>query len=136
MTQPLSFLRPGAWTEHAACRPADAERLDPILGGRPSPRELMIRTFAAQELCAHCPVRDTCGAVADRGTREYGPDQGVRGGSLRYEVSDPDHPLSGHFIAEALIPNAAESVHDHKAVAARLSAHQDGELDEQARESA
>lgn len=65
--------RAGAWTRDAACGTADIDRLDPIVGGRPTPTELRIRLTAAQDLCADCPVRRVCGAEADL----HG-DEGVR----------------------------------------------------------
>lgn len=108
--------RVGAWTRDAACGTADIDRLDPIVGGRPTPTELRIRLTAAQELCADCPVRRVCGAEADL----HG-DEGVRGGSLRYTVLDEGDVLSGSYVAVPLIPGAAPSIYDRQAVEARLT---------------
>ena len=95
------------WQRYAACSLADRDRLGPIVGGEPTPAELDERTDAAQELCAHCPVRIQCAAAGDR---KYG--QGVWGGALRYEVN-------GRYVAEALIPGAALSRYDRTVVRGR-----------------
>lgn len=103
---------PGLWTLEAACRPADYERLDPIIGGAPTPAELSEKTDAARELCAHCPVARSCAAEADLFV-----DIGVRGGSLRYRVGG-DH---GEYRVRRLIAEAVPSVHERETVAGRLA---------------
>jgi hypothetical protein len=95
-----------------ACTPADAPRLDPIVGGEPTPAELAVYREAAAELCAVCPVARLCGAEGDRGAEE-----GVWGGCLRYLAGGPH----GAYRVLPLIPNAVPSVHDKDAVAARLT---------------
>ena len=92
------------WQRYAACSWADRDRLGPIVGGGPTIAELDERTDAAQELCAHCPVRIQCAAAGDR---KY--EQGVWGGALRYEAN-------GRYVAEALIPGAALSRYDRTVV--------------------
>lgn len=54
----------GAWDRDAACSLADATRLNPVTG-EPTDHELVERRAAAEELCAHCPVRALCGAEVD-----------------------------------------------------------------------
>jgi hypothetical protein len=115
-TTTAGLTRPGAWTRDAACGLSDIDRLDPIVGGKPTPTEMRVRLTAAQELCATCPVRRVCGAEADL----HG-DEGVRGGSLRYTVLDPEHEFSGHYLAERLIPNAAPSVYERGPIRERLA---------------
>lgn len=108
--------RAGAWTRDAACGPGDIDRLDPIVGGKPTPTEMRVRIDAAQELCARCPVRRICGAEADL----HG-DEGVRGGSLRYTVLDAEHEFNGRYLAERLIPDAAPSIYERDAIRERLT---------------
>lgn len=112
----LRRLLPGAWVRRAACTPGDHARLDPIVNGRPSQREMNVRVTAARELCAHCPVRQDCADDADA----HG-DFGVRGGALRHE----DGELGGRYVALALIPHAAVSRYDRRRVAAQFYAEQE-----------
>ncbi len=98
------------WTRFARCTPADIDRLDPIVGGHPSDDELAVRTQAAEELCAHCPVAQTCAQDADLDVGvdlDLGPAVGVRGGSLRYRAGGP----RGEYTVVPLIPEAVPSVH-------------------------
>ena len=119
MTTTLLTLRPGPWVRDARCTPADATRLDAIVGGHPTPEELEVRTAAATELCAHCPVARICVAEAD-----LHADVGVRGGSLRYRAGGP----RGEYTVRPLIPDAVPSVHDRNAVARRVTRKRDAVL--------
>lgn len=104
------LLTGGAWTRDAACTPDDSERLDTIIGGRPTERELLERATAAVQLCAGCPVIRACAAEADRRA-----EVGVWGGSLRFRLGG-DH---GEYKVRRLIAEAPESIHDDEAVADR-----------------
>ena len=106
----IDLLTGGAWTRDAACAWADYERLDPIVGGRPTERELLERATAAAQLCAGCPVIAICAAEADRYAAE-----GVRGGSLRYRAGG----YHGEYKVIPLIEGAVPSIHDDEAVADR-----------------
>lgn len=106
-------LRAGeGWRRDAVCTPSDMDRLDPIVGGEPTPGELAVRRAAARELCAVCPVAWPCGAEAD-----LNGDVGVRAGRLGYLAGGPH----GIYTVLPLIPNAVPSVHDKDMVAARLA---------------
>jgi hypothetical protein len=104
------LLTGGAWTRDAACAWGDYERLDPIVGGRPTERELLERATAAAQLCAHCPVIRNCGADADRGG-----EVGVWAGSLRYRAGGD----RGEYVVVPLIEGAVPSIHDDEAMADR-----------------
>lgn len=113
----LDLLAP-RWVADAACTPGDTAELDPIVGGRPTRAELAVRTEAARSLCAHCPVLADCAARGD----ELGA-EGVWGGALRYHVAgDPEHPLSGQYVAVPLISTAPASPYNPKAIARRMAA--------------
>lgn len=98
MTISIKRLNIGSWVTHATCKPSDAERLDHLTGGQPTPTELAVRREAAEELCAHCPVRPVCALEAD-----LNEEPGTWGGSLRYHSG-------GKYVVKPLIPEAAPSV--------------------------
>lgn len=99
-----------AWQRDAACTPDDSERLDTIVGGYPTERELLARATAAGQLCAHCPVIAICAAEAD-----LHAEVGVWGGWLRFRAGGD----RGEYTVLRLIPEAPPSIHDDEAVADR-----------------
>ena len=110
MPEILLTLRPAGWTRHARCTPADYDRLAPIVGGAPTPTEREVRTTAAQELCAHCPVAWACAAAADRRA-----EVGVWGGALRYRAGgDP-----GIYTVEELVSLGISTENDRTHDSAR-----------------
>jgi hypothetical protein len=100
MTPIFQIPRPAAWTTQTACTLDDYDRLDPVVGARPTRRELTVRRRAAEQLCARCPVAVNCAADADAYR-----DPGVRGGSLRLQVA-------GRYVAVPLVRQAVPSIYD------------------------
>ncbi len=105
---PLTLLRAGAWTEHAACAGADPTLFD-APSARPWTKVWLTAREAAEQVahkyCGPCPVIAECAEAADD-DYDYGV---IRGGSLRDTAHGHNY---GAYTAFPLIPQAPPSRHE------------------------